>query len=653
MTVFLLCAFVHTYIWPVFQVLRSRLSYASLRVHWISNEGELAVNRKVWVLLGFLLNGGLLLWFGLRQSAVGMLLFAGVSFVLGYVVYGRFIARQLGLGEHDPTPAHTQADGVDYVAAPMPIVLGHHFASIAGAAPIIGPVTAAQYGWAPVLVWIILGGIFMGAVHDLTSMVASLRHKGRSIGEIIEEYLGHTGKMFFLMFAWAALILIIAVFTILVAQTFTKEPAAGSASLLLLVLAVFFGLSVYRWNVNFVVASVVGVVLVFGSLVLGLMWPLDFASWSAVKSFAASVKWKPEDMAMAIWTVFLMIYIFLASVMPVHILLQPRDYLNSFLLYAMIALGLLGVLVVQPTIQIPAHAQFSVEGIGLMFPMLFVTVACGAISGFHALVSSGTSSKQLDRESDALPVAYGGMLIECMLAVLSLITAIMLTQPQYAAYFKSGGGGPVTLFAQNLGTLMAAIGLPRDAAISFTALTVSAFALTSLDTATRLARFLFEELFTPRHDPAFRHEHPESSESISSPSSSASVPKTSTMTALLTNRYVSTTLTVALGGALAFSGQWKTLWPLFGAANQLLASLALLTVTVWLAHKKVSNFFTLIPTIFMYAVTQTALANIVYTNLRAQKYFLAGIAVLLIGLSLFLGYLFVKDQFFSKKLVPA
>ncbi len=607
------------------------------------------MNRKVWVLLGFLLNGGLLLWLGLRQSAVAMLLFAGVSFLLGYFVYGRFLAEKLRLGQHDPTPAHAQADGVDYVAAPMPVVLGHHFASIAGAAPIIGPVTAAQYGWAPVLVWIILGGVFMGAVHDLTSMVASLRHKGLSIGEIIEEYLGHTGKMFFLMFAWATLILVIAVFTIVVAKTFTTTPAAASASLLLLVLAVFFGLSVYRWHVSFVVASVVGVVLVFGALVLGLALPLDLRTWAVVKDLGVSVGWKPDDVVMAIWTIFLMVYIFFASVMPVHILLQPRDYLNSFLLYAMILLGVLGVLVMQPVIQTPAQSQFSVEGLGLMFPMLFVTVACGAISGFHSLVSSGTSSKQLDRERDALPVAYGGMLIECMLAVLSLITAIMLTQPQYTAQLKSVG--PITLFSESLGTLMAGLGLPRDAAISFTALTVSAFALTSLDTATRLARFLFQELFTPRHDSASRHEHSENSDTGAS--TPAVMPQGAAWVAFVSNRYVSTTLTVALGGALAFSGQWKMLWPLFGAANQLLASLALLTVTVWLTHKKINAVFTLIPTIFMYAVTQSALANIVYANWRPGKYPLALIAALLIALSLFLGYLFVRDQWITKRIPVA
>ncbi|MCB9637607.1 MAG: carbon starvation protein A [Myxococcales bacterium] len=584
------------------------------------------------MLFGFLLNGGLLLWLGLRQSAVAMLLFAGVSFLLAYFVYGKHIAAKLHLGEQDPTPAHTQADGVDYVAAPMPVVLGHHFASIAGAAPIIGPVTAAKFGWVPVLIWIVLGGIFMGAVHDFTSMVASLRHKGRSIGEMIEEYLGHAGKMFFLIFAWATLILVIAVFTIVVAKTFTNTPAAASASLLLLLLAVGFGFTVYRWKINFAMASVVSVVLVFGSLVLGLYLPLDLRQWGVVQQLAQSVGWTPADMVMAIWTIFLMVYIFVASVAPVHILLQPRDYLNSFLLYGMIILGLLGVLIVQPAIQSPAQTSFSVEGLGMLFPMLFVTVACGAISGFHSLVSSGTSSKQLDREKDALPVAYGGMLIECMLAVLSLITAVMLTQADYAAQLKTMG--PIKLFSVSLGTLMAGVGIPKHAAISFTALTVSAFALTSLDTATRLARFLFQELFSPRHDPSHQAEAPESS----------APPAPSSWTNVLANRYVSTTLTVILGGALAFSGQWRILWPLFGAANQLLASLALLTVTVWLAHKKINNLFTLIPTAFMYLVTQSALGMIVYNNLRQGKYVLGVIAALLMVLSLFLGYLFLKDR---------
>ena len=582
----------------------------------------------------------LLLWLGKTGSTVAMLAAAAASFVLAYRFYGGFLSRLLGLGSHDPTPAHTQADGIDYVAAPMPVVLGHHFASIAGAAPIIGPITAAQFGWLPVFLWIILGGIFLGAVHDLTAMAASLRHKGRSVGEIIEEYLGYLGKTFFLLFAWATLILVIAVFTILVAKTFTYTPAAGSASLLFLLLAVLFGFTLYRWKLNFAAASVAGCFLVFGALVVGLYLPLDMRQWSSVTALAARLGWTPVDVVTAIWTGLLMIYIFFASVTPVHILLQPRDYLNSFLLYGMLLLGLLGVLVMRPTIQIPAYTTLHVEGLGWIFPMLFVTVACGAISGFHSLVSSGTSAKQLDRERDALPVAYGGMLIECMLAILALITAIMLTQADYAKALKSIG--PATLFSQSLGGLMNSFGLPREAAISFTALTVSAFALTSLDTATRLARFLLQELFLPPHatkDPP--------------PQKASSSILTALARSLAENRYLSTTITVALGGALALSGQWQKLWPLFGAANQLLASLALLTITVWLAHQKINHLITLLPTVLMYAVTQSALISITLTNYAKKQWPMVIAAGLLILLSLFLAILFVMDRFAPTKLNPA
>ncbi|MFO8073795.1 MAG: carbon starvation protein A [Polyangia bacterium] len=536
---------------------------------------------------------------------------AGVVFLLlGYLTYGAFIARKLGVSDANRTPAHTMGDGVDYVPARKPILLGHHFASIAGAAPIIGPVLAAQFGWAPVFVWILLGGVFLGAVHDLASLVASVRHEGRSIGMIIERYLGSLGKVLFLLFAWATLVLVIAVFTLVVSTTFVKTPEVASASILFIALAIGFGLAVYRTKVNFVLASIVGVILLLGCLWVGVLAPFpDFLGGA--------------DEMRLFWQIVLVGYIFVASVTPVNILLQPRDYLNSFLLYGVLLVSLLAVIVDPPAIRGEAFIAFEVEGMGSIFPILFVTVACGAISGFHSMVASGTTAKQLDKESDARAIGYGGMLIESTLALLALLTAVIVSQEEYVdRLVVQGKANPVHVFSVGVATLLEALRIPRELGEGFAGLAVSAFALTSLDTATRLGRFSAQELF-------MKSGRPREEQSV-----------------VVRNRFAATLVTVLAGGLLLFSGKTMDLWRIFGSANQLLAALALMAATVWLASRKQQRWFTLIPMIFMYIVALSALVSLMWEIAHAEepKWVLAVLVVLLFLLALLLAYSFVRHQ---------
>ncbi len=506
------------------------------------------------------------------MSSSIIIIFAVAAFVTGYILYGGYLARKFGLNIKRETPSHTMRDNIDYVPAKWPVLFGHHFASIAGAAPIIGPVTAAVFGWVPVLLWIVIGSIFLGAVHDFTSLVASVRHKGKSIGEVIEEYIGHTGKQLFLIFAWSSLILVIAAFVILVAKTFIATPEVATSSGLFLVLAVIFGFGVYRANLPLGFATLIGVALLLFCIWMGLAFPATFSS--------------NVHTAQQGWTWIILVYIFIASVTPVWILLQPRDYLNSFLLYMILIAAFAGILVKNPTIHMPAFTGFVQPGMGSMFPILFVTVACGAISGFHSLVASGTTAKQLDKEPDALKVGYGAMLVEGLLAVIALIAAVTLIPAHYKEFFPVGGkANPIGLFATSVGSFMSALGIPQKAGITFAAMAISAFALTSLDTATRLGRFIFQEFFKSDDDSKVR--------------------------SVLINRFVATIFTVIPGGVLALTGQYQAIWPIFGSANQLLAALALLAGSVWLAKLKEKNYFLVIPMFFMFAVTLSALVVLI------------------------------------------
>lgn len=543
---------------------------------------------------------------GVSSILVGSILFL----LFGYLFYARFIQRQLGLGEEQVTPAHRLSDGVDYVPARAPILLGHHFASIAGAAPIIGPVLAAQFGWLPVLAWLLVGSVFLGAVHDYTALVVSIRHDGRSIGMVIEEYLGHTGKSLFLVFVFATLGLVIAVFIQVVAKNFVGSPEVATASLLFILLAVGFGVSVYRMGVNFVIASVIGVLLLGLSLYLGTVFPFP-------RLFQ-----DPEVMDL-FWRVVLLIYVFIASVTPVNILLQPRDYLNSFLLYAILLLSVIAILVSPPELKGEAFHAFHVDKLGSLFPILFVTVACGAISGFHSIVASGTTAKQLNREKDARLVGYGAMLIESLLAVIALITAIAFTRGDYLKMLYAGGqANPVAVFSAGVAQFLEALSIQKALGVSFAGLAVSAFALTTLDTATRLERFTIQEFFLRRKDPKGRPQP-----------------------ILAANRFLSTGLAVLFSTLTLFSGQTTQLWKLFGAANQLLAALSLMAVTAWLYFRKRKCWYTLVPMGLMYGVTVAALIQLFVSQVvlaERTNWLLAPLIVILFVLALLLAYNFAR-----------
>lgn len=521
------------------------------------------------------------------MNAMVLVLISIVVLFIAYVTYGAWLAKEWGIDDSRKTPAHTKEDGVDFVPSPAPVLLGHHFASIAGAGPITGPIAAAIFGWVPVFLWIIIGSIFFGGVHDFGALFASVRHDGKSIGEVIEINMGKTGKKLFAIFAWLTLLLVVAAFANIVANTFATVPEAATASVLFIILAIGFGMAVYRKGVSLGIGTVIGVILLFTCIAIGNMFPLQ--------------------MSFNFWIGFLLVYIFIASVTPVWILLQPRDYLNSYLLYAMIGGAVLGLVIYRPAIQLPAVTSFNVNG-QWMFPMLFVTVACGAISGFHSLVGSGTTSKQIDKESDSKLIGYGSMLIEGVLAVVAIITAAYLSADKLADLL--GNGGPVNVFSDGIGTFMVSFGIPFTVGKSFVALAVSAFALTSLDTATRLGRFIFQEYFED---------------------------KTSEKQNPLTNMYVSTAITVVLGGLLAVTDYTK-IWPIFGSANQLLAALALMSVAVWLKRSGRNYHMFTLPMVFMFAVTLLALVFLIKANLATGNWLLVIFPVLLFFLAIVLAY---------------
>lgn len=531
------------------------------------------------------------------MNAFWLVIVSIILFIVAYVTYGRWLTEQWGVDINIKTPAHEMEDGIDFIPTKPAVLLGHHFSSIAGAGPINGPIQAAIFGWIPVLLWIVVGSIFFGGVHDYGSLVASIRHKGRSIGEVIGINMGQSGKLLFSAFAWLTLLLVVAAFTNIVASTFATVPEAASASMMFIVLAVTFGYLVYRKGVSLGIGTVVGVALLFFCVYLGRLFPLV--------------------LSLETWIVILMVYIFIASIAPVWILLQPRDYLNSFLLYAMMAGSVLGIIIYRPAIQLPAVTGFNVGG-QWMFPMLFVTVACGAISGFHSLVGSGTTSKQLDTEHDAKLIGYGGMLIEGVLAVVALITAAYISQGELTELLK---GSPVNVFSTGVGVFMEKFGVPFEVGKSFVALAVSAFALTSLDTATRLNRFIFQEFF-----------YKEGAEKQSP----------------LTNMYVSTGITVVIGGYLALGGFAK-IWPIFGSANQLLAALSLLAIAVWLKNIGKNYKMLIVPMVFMLVVTLFALVFLIRSNLAAGNWILVVLPALLFVLAIVLaiqGYkiVFAKEE---------
>ena len=486
-----------------------------------------------------------------------LLIGSAVIFLIAYVVYGSWLAKQWGIDPKRKTPAETQKDGIDYLPTKPAVLLGHHFSSIAGAGPIVGPITAAVFGWVPVTLWIIVGSVFFGGVHDYGSLVASLRHKGKSIDQIIE---------------------------------------ANTSSLLFILLAVAFGLLVYRTGISLFLGTVLGLIGMAAAFCIGHIFPIVLS----------------KDM----WLLIMMGYIFVASIAPVWILLQPRDYLNSFLLYLMIIAAFLGICFYQPTMEISPFVGFDLGHGQWLFPVLFVTVACGAISGFHSLVSSGTSSKQLDNEKNAKLIGYGSMLIEGLLAICAIISVAYVAADKLPALLKAGG--PVNAFSQGTATFMTALGLDFNLSKEFVALTISAFALTTLDTATRLGRFIFQELVTR-------------------PVESRNGSKEQPIAAFLGNRYAATAITIALAWYMSV-GSYLTIWPIFGTANQMLAALSLLAIAAWLRKENRKTFMVTIPMYFMFAVTFCSLGQLIYANL-GKNWLIVGISA---GLAVLSAALFIE-----------
>lgn len=559
------------------------------------------------------------------MNSLVLLLICVAVLAIGYIFYGGWLCKQWGVGEgKTETPAHTMEDGVDYVPAKAPILMGHHFSSIAGAGPITGPIGAAMFGWLPVTLWILIGGIFFGGVHDFGALFASVRNKGMSIGEIISANMSKRAKRLFIIFSYLTLILVVAAFASIVASTFgavydesgavdmakSATPASvAMISMLFIVIAIVFGFCVYRRNVPMGIASVVGVLAIAGIMAIGM-------------------NFHPIYLSTKTWMWIVGLYIAIASVTPVWILLQPRDYLSSFLLYAMLGVAFFGVVVAHPTFDasFPVFGGFAVDngnGVQYLFPVLFTTVACGAISGFHSLVSSGTTSKQLDKEKDARPIAYGGMLLECVLAVLTLC-AIGYAYKWNAANPDNALVGATAIFGGGIAHMIDGI-IPGSYQVlnSLLVLTYSAFCLTSLDTATRLARFMFQEFWLE-------------------PGQTTKDVKEG-WKKVMVNPYFATILTVVLGILLGMTGYAK-IWGLFGAANQLLAGIGLLAVATWLGNAGKNNKMFLFPMGFMVIVT---ICSLVLTVKNQIGIIVAGgadwgpyaqtiLGILLIGLALVL-----------------
>ena len=511
----------------------------------------------------------------------------------GYVFYGSWLAKQWGIDPSKKTPAEEMRDGVDYVAAKPAVLMGHHFSSIAGAGPINGPIQAAVFGWVPVFLWCLLGGIFFGGLQDFGSLFASVRHDGKSVGEIIKDSMGNRSKKLFIIFTLLVLILVIASFVNVVAATFFTATDAhqfgivtnpngnqttAMVSVLFIVLAIVYGILTNRFGMKTLPATIIGICGIVLSIVIGLNFGLALGRTA--------------------WIVLIGVYITVASLVPVWILLQPRDYLSSFLLYFMMLLALIGIVLS----AITGNAQFGLPAftgwttkIGTLFPALFITVACGACSGFHSLIASGTTSKQLDSEKNAKAIGYGSMLIESLLGVISLIAVGVVSNE----FIKDGGftGAPPVAFARGISNMFG-FSDNTNAIYALLTLSVSVFALTSLDTGTRLSRFMFTELFLKEDEKNWQ---------------AAKSPVRKFLAFPLTGTIIMVVIGCVFGG-LSLS----QIWGLFGAANQLLAGLALMAVAAWLMNVGKNNKMFAIPTAFMLCATITQLVLTVRNKIAAM-----------------------------------
>jgi len=510
-----------------------------------------------------------------------LLLFISICFfALIYRYFGRFLDKRCRVDDTLPTPAHTQRDGVDFVPTRASILFGHHFSSIAGAGPIVGPILAALYfGWGPTWLWILIGAAFVGGLHDYGAAFISTRTGGKSIAEAMRSIVGgRTGRLFAL-FVLLALVYVIIVFLDLTATTFANRPEVATASGWFIFVALVFGWVLRRSTFSFLTSLVIFIPLTYLGLALGHFFPAP-------------------EISNGTWAMIILVYCFVAAILPVQTLLQPRDFLSSTFLYVLILAGIAGVFLSRQPMQIPLFSGWDHPQAGTLIPILFITVACGACSGFHSIVSSGTTSKQLERESDIRRVNYGAMLVEGVLAVFAMGTLAILTEAE-----RSAAGTPVSIFAAGAGKFMGALGIPPGLAAEFALLAVSTFLLTTLDTCTRLSRFILEEFTGLRSH---------------------------------LTRYAGTAAVLILPGLAVFQqidGQpaWKAVWPLFGATNQLMAALALLTFMVFLRSRKIRYGFIIPATVVMVLMPLSALAMMTLANGPASLLGGISLAMLLLG----------------------
>ena len=512
------------------------------------------------------------------MNTLVIVLIAAVVLFGAYVFYGRWLANKWGIDPKAKTPAVEFNDGKDFVPTNGWTVFSHQFSSIAGAGPVTGAIQAAAFGWLPVLLWVLIGGVFFGAVADFGALYASVKNKGKSMGMLIEKYIGKTGRKLFLIFSWIFCCIVVAAFADMVAGTFnaytvadagvtelaaaaTTNGAAGMISIMFMVFAVVLGLIQKKFNLTGWKEAVVGIVCIVASFAIGMNCPLIFGK--------------------AAWSYITFVYIFFAAVLPMWLLKQPRDYMTTFMFICMIAGAVVGLVVAHPTMNLPVFTGFTNEKLGTMFPILFVTVACGAVSGFHSLVSSGTSSKTIENEKDMPKVGYGAMVLESLLAVLALCVAGAAA----AADGTPAAGTPFQVFSSGVAGFFEMFGVPVYVATAFMTMCVSALALTSLDAVARIGRMSFQELFSVddmEHAEGWRK--------------------------LFCNVYFSTVITLAFGFLLTKIG-YANIWPLFGSANQLLSALVLITLCVFLKVTGRSNKMIFPPLIIMLCVTFTALVQ--------------------------------------------
>ena len=556
------------------------------------------------------------------MNGLVIVLIAIVVLGAGYLFYGRWLANKWGLDPKAKTPAYTHEDGQDYVPSSKMTVFAHQFSSIAGAGPVTGPILASVFGWVPVLLWLLIGGLFFGAVQDFGALYASVKNEGKSMGMIIEKYIGKTGRKLFMLFCWLFTLLVIAAFTDMVAGTFNgvgldsaetayANSAAASISMLFIVVAVIFGvIQKHVGKMNEWVKAVVAIALLVAMFAVGMKLPI-YASKTA-------------------WIYIIMAYLFLASVLPMWLLMQPRDYMTTFMLLGMIIGAVVGVVVAHPQMQLNAFNGFNVNGSGL-FPTLFVTIACGAVSGFHSLVSSGTSSKTVSNEKDMPMIGYGAMVVESLLGIVALVVvgavAVGGTKPE---------GTPFAIFSSGVAGFLEKLGVPVQVATVFMTMCVSALALTSLDSVARIGRMSFQELF-----------YGESTD-----------PKQMTPAQrVLTNKYFATVITLFFGYLLTLGG-YSNVWPLFGSANQLLAAMVLIALAVFLKTTGRTGWTLYIPMFVMLAVTFTALVQktiALVANIAAHNatFLVDGlqliVALLLMILGVLVAYSCLKKLFTTTK----